>query len=118
MANRIHLHIRGSDFYQCGISGPFEHTEDPENSNCKNCLKTVRLFNGEWRQHVVFAQPCSGCHEIVDGYDIGGEWWDEEGNSFLGSGCPECGHTGKRRVDIWLPIWPDGRTKPAAECRP
>lgn len=41
---------------------------------------------------------CSGCHETVEGF------CNEDGDPELGSGCRECGYTGKRRHDMWLPL--------------
>ena len=62
------------------------------------------LFSlGRW------TQPCSGCHETIDGYERDGTTHDKNGIA-LGSGCCECGYTGKVRVSMWLPhdIQPNG----------
>ena len=45
-----------------------------------------------------FTQPCSGCFEAEDGYPIGEYPWDEKSHCYIGSGCSECGYTGKRRI--------------------
>lgn len=41
-----------------------------------------------------FTQACSGCSTP----------YEEGGGGDRGSGCFECGYTGKRRVEAWLPL--------------
>lgn len=51
-----------------------------------------------------FTQSCSGCFETGD-YMSGAENYpyDEKNHCYIGSGCDECGYTGKRRNVMWLP---------------
>ena len=52
-----------------------------------------------------WTDSCSGCFE-------GGEYmglaynylYDHKAGCHIGSGCSECGYTGKRRREWWLPI--------------
>jgi hypothetical protein len=53
---------------------------------------------------VRFVQTCSGCHESVDGYDVGEYAFDQKNRITLGAGCHECGYTGKRRVVWFVPL--------------
>lgn len=57
--------------------------------------KRVRLcmWRGARGHVVTFTSPCSGCHE---GY--------ESGDGEAGSGCRECGYTGRRRTREWVPL--------------
>lgn len=50
---------------------------------------------GEW------TTSCSGCLETEDGHPVGSYPWDEKAKCRVGSGCEECGYTGKRR-DGWF----------------
>lgn len=51
-----------------------------------------------------YTHSCSGCFE-------GGEYgglehyyeYDKKARCRIGSGCSECGYTGKRREEIWVP---------------
>lgn len=45
-----------------------------------------------------FIQPCSGCYETEDGHPIHEYEFDEKAKIPKGSGCRECGYTGKRRT--------------------
>lgn len=50
---------------------------------------------------------CSGCCEsgeyggLLHLYE-----WDAKAGCHVGGGCSECGHTGKRRLQIWVPYSP------------
>lgn len=54
-----------------------------------------------------FTDACSGCFE-------GGEYgglahhyaWDDKAKCRVGSGCHECGYTGKRKWSQWVPFVP------------
>ena len=50
---------------------------------------------GQW------TTSCSGCLETEDGHPVGKYPWDEKAKCYVGSGCEECGYTGKRR-DSWF----------------
>ena len=45
-----------------------------------------------------FTRSCSGCYETEDGHPVGEYEWDEKAKCYKGSGCKECGYTGKRRT--------------------
>ena len=47
------------------------------------------VIDGEVCRLATWTQACSGC---------------VYGNDDRGSGCPECGHTGKHRVRMYLPL--------------
>lgn len=46
---------------------------------------------------------CSGCFNTEDGHPIGEYPWDPKSRCYLGSGCSECGYTGKRRYEYPFP---------------
>lgn len=52
-----------------------------------------------------FTQACSGCCEIGE-YGQGSENYpyDEKNKCLIGSGCHECGYTGKRRTTFFVPF--------------
>lgn len=51
-----------------------------------------------------FTLTCSGCYETVDGNNVYGYPYDEKAGCHVGSGCHECGYTGKRRHQMWYPV--------------
>lgn len=48
---------------------------------------------------VRWTESCSGCCESIDGQHSGYKW-DDKAKCYVGSGCRECGYTGKRR-QVW-----------------
>jgi hypothetical protein len=54
-----------------------------------------------------FTSSCSGCFE---GGEYGGMAhhydWDKKARCHVGSGCHECGYTGKSRQSHWVPFIP------------
>lgn len=99
---KTHLYIPGSDFYQCGIAGPkFVFTKEASETTCKNCLKTVDRIDGEWHVLCKWTSHCSGCTEVPECTSA----------PERGSGCFECGYTGKIRHYEWLPLYPDRMEK-------
>lgn len=82
-------------------------------------LMTIKDSDGEFPEKVCairrgkiwvtlskWTQSCSGCFE-------GGEYgglahnyrYDNKAQCHIGMGCGECGYTGKRRVEMYLPIF-------------
>ena len=53
---------------------------------------------GEW------TTSCSGCRETEDGHNVGHYPWDNKAKCYIGSGCDECGYTGKRRDGMHVPV--------------
>jgi hypothetical protein len=54
-----------------------------------------------------FTRACSGCYEPGDyGARVADYPWDEKAQCRVGSGCKECGYTGKRVDRFWLPFDP------------
>lgn len=53
-------------------------------------------------KYVQYTRPCSGCHETNEGYSLGCYEFDEKAGCEKGSGCHECGYTGKRRQKYLL----------------
>jgi hypothetical protein len=50
-------------------------------------------------------RACSGCYEPGEcGGRAADYQWDEKAQCRLGSGCKECGYTGKRVDRFWLPF--------------
>jgi hypothetical protein len=52
------------------------------------------LVEGNVCEHSSYSGVCSGCYE---GYEYGG-------NGVRGSGCSECGYTGRSRNFFWAPV--------------
>ena len=50
-----------------------------------------------------WTDSCSGCTELCDGQNVNGYQWDEKAKCYVGSGCKECGYTGKRRLTFQWP---------------
>lgn len=94
--SKRHFHTPGSDFVQCGRCGPkIQHSSNPEDVNCLQCLSSLRKGPDGWEQRCQFTSKCSGC---------ACECGENCGHS--GDGCRECGHSGVRRNDLWLPVSP------------
>lgn len=54
--------------------------------------RNYALIAAEVCESVTWTEPCSGCYE---GYAHDGR----------GSGCPECGNTGRSRRSMWVPVY-------------
>lgn len=53
---------------------------------------------------VRWTDACTGCFEYVDGHAPMGSVWDSKAKCHVGVGCHECGYTGKRRREEWVPF--------------
>jgi len=72
----------------------------------------TKLIDGVPHIFINYVSSCSGCHETNEGYEIYQNGkpiyaYDEKNRIFLGSGCHECGYTGKRRHRFWMPENPE-----------
>jgi hypothetical protein len=55
--------------------------------------------------HVTCTLSCSGCCELGDCMGNAHNYpYDSKAQCHVGSGCDECGYTGKRRLTIWAPF--------------
>lgn len=53
---------------------------------------------------VHFTEACSGCFEGGEYMGLASNYgYDKKSGCYVGSGCSECGYTGKRRVSVWIP---------------
>jgi len=66
--------------------------------------RNYKVIDGRLCELVSFTNTCSGCCELSDGHNIYGYPYDEKAGCIIGSGCEECGYTGKRRQTYWIPI--------------
>lgn len=57
-----------------------------------------------------WTDSCSGCRETEDGHNVGEYPWDDKAKCYIGAGCDECGHTGKRRRAEWVPVCEEAKT--------
>jgi hypothetical protein len=66
--------------------------------------RTWFLFDGDVCYDGKFVRPCSGCFETGE-YGSGSENYpfDKKAGCHVGSGCEECGYTGKRRDGFPIP---------------
>lgn len=70
----------------------------------KGRQRVMVVVHRGWEGHVVRSTAsCTGCTEFGDcGSLLLGDV--DEGGSYRGVGCEECGYTGKRRRADWLPF--------------
>jgi hypothetical protein len=66
-----------------------------------------KIINGEACELARWTDSCSGCTETVDGHNVFEYPIDPKHGCFVGAGCPECGYTGKRRREFWVPMAED-----------
>lgn len=56
---------------------------------------------------ITHTQSCSGCFEGGEYMGLAHNYlYDDKANCRVGSGCSECGHTGKRRFTEYVPFTP------------
>ena len=61
-----------------------------------------KKIDGVWHVHIRFTSSCSGCFEGGENMERASRYpYDEKARCHVGSGCKECGYTGKRRTDFW-----------------
>jgi hypothetical protein len=69
--------------------------------------RRVALLNGKDGYVVRWTESCSGC---LESGECGGNEhsypYDNKAQCRVGAGCDECGHTGKRRREWWVPFDP------------
>lgn len=63
-----------------------------------------KYVNGYLCKIETSVRSCSGCFEFNEGYGLRHYKIDKKNNIYLGSGCEECGYTGKRRERDWVPV--------------
>ena len=69
-------------------------------------LETAFKLGKAWFLTAKWTQSCSGCCELGDyGSNPNRHPYDEKNQCHIGFGCDECGYTGKRRVEMWVPIY-------------
>lgn len=98
---KTHFRMGEEELTACGMAGQsLKVSDDPEKMDCGRCKRSVRKIDGTWRIFCAFTQGCSGCScDCGDGYPCGHE----------NHGCHECGYTGKRRAEYWIPLnWAEG----------
>lgn len=54
--------------------------------------RNYAIIDGRVAESASWSQACSGCYEGYDSYHA------------AGSGCDECGYTGRRRQAHWVPL--------------
>lgn len=68
-------------------------------------LYRVVTFDGMPGFVVRWTSSCSGCLEVGEyGSGEGLYPFDEKAKCHVGAGCSECGFTGKRRQEHWIPF--------------
>jgi hypothetical protein len=66
--------------------------------------KLRKVINGEPCELVRWTSSCTGCLDSSDGHPINAAAYDDVRMCWVGPGCSECGYTGKRRREEWVPI--------------
>jgi hypothetical protein len=65
----------------------------------------VVLLNGKEGYIARWTTECSGCFEAGEYMGNAGNYpYDDKAQCRVGSGCDECGYTGKRRMEWWTPF--------------
>jgi len=64
----------------------------------------AKLINGVPHVRIVYTTSCTGCCELGEMGGLAENYpYDEKARCRVGMGCSECGYTGKRRHDFWMP---------------
>lgn len=59
------------------------------------------MKRGRPRKWIIYTHSCSGCFEGGEYMGLAHNYpYDTKANCHIGSGCEECGYTGKRREKI------------------
>lgn len=74
--------------------------------------KLTKIINGEVCEIARWTSSCTGCFESEDGNPVGEYSYDHKAMCHVGAGCRECGHTGKRRIEMWVPVFVSDDEKP------
>lgn len=61
------------------------------------------LCGGPVFEYGQWTTSCTGCRETEDGHNVGHYPWDDKAKCYIGSGCHECGYTGKVRDGTHYP---------------
>ena len=71
----------------------------------EGALHQVVHYDGMDGFVVRWTESCSGCFETGD-YGSGAHLYpfDDKAKCHIGAGCSECGHTGKRVQEHWVPF--------------
>lgn len=75
-----------------------------DNPDAGMVRRKVVVLDGVEGYNSAFTATCSGCFESLDGQPCGSYPWDKKACCYIGSGCHECGYTGKRRVHFFVPF--------------
>lgn len=64
----------------------------------------LKKIDGELCRLAKWTDSCSGCFEFNEGIGLSHWDMDKKHNIYLGSGCHECGYSGKKRHSMWVPV--------------
>jgi len=65
----------------------------------------IVLWHGCKGYESKFTTSCSGCFEAGENMGRAGDYpYDSRACCYVGAGCAECGYTGKRRQEHWVPL--------------
>jgi hypothetical protein len=65
----------------------------------------LRNDDGVMCEVVKYTDSCTGCCESGEyGCNLHNYPFDAKAGCYIGSGCSECGYTGKRRVTLYIPV--------------
>lgn len=83
-----------------GVPPPIRYRRDEEGKRRK-----IVMWEGREGYELTVTTSCSGCCELGEyGSNPNGHGFDVKHNCYVGSGCDECGYTGKRRGPFWAPF--------------
>lgn len=66
-------------------------------------MKKPKMIDGVPHIRINYTDSCSGCFEFNEGLGLSYYEYDQKARCYKGGGCSECGYTGKRRHDFWMP---------------
>lgn len=69
--------------------------------------RLVVVYNGCDGYEASVTTHCSGCCDLGEYAGMASNYpYDDKAGCRVGSGCHECGYTGKRRETLWVPFEP------------
>lgn len=64
---KIHYLVEGSDFADCGVSGPVIHfVINPALVTCRNCKRNLRSFDGKWHFAIRWEYLPHSCKDLTE----------------------------------------------------